>query len=186
MNLLLGLTGSVAAIKLPLLLSSIEESLPVVLTSTAEKFIKDVDINAPVYRDEDEWIVRAKGSANFLELEETGRPGVAYPGTLFALPELRDWCDVILIAPLDANSLEKIAHGMCDNLLTNIIRASIPHVASCPKIMVAPAMNTAMWQHPCTNDQLGILKSWGMRIIPPAEKLLACGDFGGFLCANVA
>jgi phosphopantothenoylcysteine decarboxylase len=79
-----------------------------------------------------------------------------------------------LIAPLDANTLAKCANGICDNLLTNVIRAwdfSKP-------IIVCPAMNTAMWDNPLTAAHLEKLRSLGYTIIPPQEKTLVCGDVG--------
>ena len=91
------------------------------MTQTAEKFLKDVEINLPVYRDEDEWTVDISRIYLWsLELEENGRFRVAYSSMWDSfLSQLRDWSNVILVAPLDANSLAKIAHGLCDNLLVS-------------------------------------------------------------------
>jgi phosphopantothenoylcysteine decarboxylase len=87
----------------------------------------------------------------------------------------------MLVAPLAANSLAKISHGFCDNLLTSIIRAwdwSNP-------MMLCPAMNTYMWDNKPTAEQITILKSWGAEIIAPIEKKLACNDIGMGAMAEV-
>ncbi|KAJ1499816.1 hypothetical protein HMI54_011373, partial [Coelomomyces lativittatus] len=89
--------------------------------------------------------------------------------------QLRNWADLLLIAPLSANTLGKIANGLCDNLLTCVLRAWDYRHKPC---LVAPAMNTAMYLHPITNIQLNLLTSWGIHIIPPISKKLACGEIG--------
>jgi phosphopantothenoylcysteine decarboxylase len=90
--------------------------------------------------------------------------------------DLRAWADILLIAPLSANSLGKIANGLCDNLLTSIVRAwDVKH----KPVLLAPAMNTHMWEHPFTARHLGQLQAeLGYHVIPPVSKLLACGDTG--------
>jgi len=90
--------------------------------------------------------------------------------------------DLLLIAPLDANTLAKLSNGMSDNLLTSVTRAW----DFSKKIYVAPAMNTKMWEHPVTSSQLGTLKSWGYEVIEPIEKMLACKTFGMGAMAEVS
>ncbi|XP_054071015.1 phosphopantothenoylcysteine decarboxylase isoform X4 [Rissa tridactyla] len=88
--------------------------------------------------------------------------------------ELRRWADLMLVAPLDANTLAKLANGICDNLLTCVIRAwdlSKP-------LLFCPAMNTAMWEHPITARQVEQLKGFGYTEIPCVVKKLVCGDEG--------
>ncbi|XP_012583954.1 PREDICTED: phosphopantothenoylcysteine decarboxylase isoform X2 [Condylura cristata] len=88
--------------------------------------------------------------------------------------DLRRWADLMLVAPLDANTLGKVASGICDNLLTCVIRAwdlSKP-------LLFCPAMNTAMWEHPITTQQVGQLKAFGYVEIPCVVKKLVCGDQG--------
>jgi phosphopantothenoylcysteine decarboxylase len=80
-----------------------------------------------------------------------------------------------LISPIDANTLGKMANGLCDNLLTCILRAWDP----LKKVVLAPAMNTAMWNHPITKQQISVIQSWGfVEIMYPISKKLACGDVG--------
>lgn len=80
--------------------------------------------------------------------------------------------DLVLIAPATANTIAKLAHGIADNMLTTTVLA-----CTCPRL-IAPAMNTAMYDNPATQDNLDILRDYGFEIIEPAEGLLACGDEG--------
>lgn len=80
--------------------------------------------------------------------------------------------DVILIAPATANIIAKLAHGIADDMLTTTVLAS-----SAPKI-IAPAMNTGMYENPVTLDNLKLLSKYGMDVIPPSTGRLACGDEG--------
>uniref|UniRef100_A0A8D0ESI6 Phosphopantothenoylcysteine decarboxylase n=1 Tax=Strix occidentalis caurina TaxID=311401 RepID=A0A8D0ESI6_STROC len=94
--------------------------------------------------------------------------------------ELRRWADLMLVAPLDANTLAKLANGICDNLLTCVIRAwdlSKP-------LLFCPAMNTAMWEHPITAQQVEQLKGFGYTEIPCVVKKLVCGDEGQSFCMS--
>ena len=88
--------------------------------------------------------------------------------------ELRKWADAFLVAPLSANTLGKLANGLCDNLLCCVARAwdfQRPFI-------VCPAMNTMMWDHPFTAKQLQCLQDIGCLCVEPRSKLLACGDYG--------
>ena len=80
--------------------------------------------------------------------------------------------DVIMVAPATANIIAKLAHGLADDMLTTTILAS-----HAPKL-VAPAMNTGMYENPVTQDNLALLKKYGMEVIEPAAGHLACGDEG--------
>ncbi|CAN0419932.1 unnamed protein product [Pylaiella littoralis] len=89
--------------------------------------------------------------------------------------ELRHWADMLLVAPLSANTMAKLANGLCDNLVTCVARAwDIKN----KYFVVAPAMNTQMWEHPMTERHLTSLKEMGVVVVPPASKVLACGDEG--------
>ena len=112
--------------------------------------------------------------------------------------ELRKWADIFAIAPLDANTLAKLAVGLCDNCLTCVWRAW----DTARPVVLAPAMNTLMWQHPFTRRHLRALaadagaghipahladdaliqqindRSPTLRIVGPITKALACGDTG--------
>lgn len=80
--------------------------------------------------------------------------------------------DIFLIAPATANTIAKVANGMADDMLTSVFLAS-----KCPKI-ICPAMNTAMYENPITQDNLEKCKKFGFKIFEPETGLLACGEIG--------
>lgn len=86
--------------------------------------------------------------------------------------ELAKRADLVLVAPATANVCAKLAHGFADDMLTTTILA-----CQCPK-MIAPAMNTRMFENPVTQDNLEILRKYGWTVIQPATGYLACGDTG--------
>jgi Phosphopantothenoylcysteine synthetase/decarboxylase len=114
--------------------------------------------------------------------------------------QLRDWADVAVLAPLSAHTLAKIATGLCDDTLTCVLRAwDFGHTRNKKgkPLVLAPAMNTAMWEHPLTRLQLetiqGFWKKGGrsmdgnclIRIVEPQVKTLACGEVGNGAMASV-
>jgi phosphopantothenoylcysteine decarboxylase len=198
-NVLLGVTGSVAAIKTPELYDELRRAghhVKVVATHAALYFfdpaaLGPADPRRPgrnpevVVLDEDEWPGR-----------EAGRRYERSDQVLHI--ELRRWADLLLVAPLDANTLAKLANGLADNCLTCVWRAwdrGRP-------VVLAPAMNTLMWEHPLTERHLrqlaadagaGMagadldltgLMAWinatcpQLRVVPPQSKRLACDDVG--------
>lgn len=96
--------------------------------------------------------------------------------------ELRKWADILVIAPCSANTLAKVALGLCDNLATCLLRAWDPE----KPLIIAPSMNTVMWEHPTTAEHLRKLELRGCQVLPPASKRLACGDVGRGALAPVA
>lgn len=171
MRVLFGVTGGVAAKLTPKMIRAIVEAgheIKVIATEKSFHFwdIKDIDSDIEVFVDTDEWVgeqyVKDKPIAHI---------------------ELRKWADVIVIAPLTANTLAKIANGLADNLLTCVMRAW--EVKTKP-IIIAPAMNTAMWEHPATSEHIQRLHRWHtMTIVGPISKTLACGDTGKGAMANI-
>lgn len=165
-RVLLCVTGSVAAIRSLRvfdLLQSIHcvSSVLIAATQPALHFLRsDPKFHAEsCLCDDDEWI-----SWNAL-----GDPVLHI--------ELRKWADVLVFAPLSANTLAKIAGGLCDNLVTSIARA---WPMGRKPFIVAPAMNTEMWKHPITERQLDTLQQaeFGVTVVEPVSKKLACGDTG--------
>lgn len=190
-RLLVCVTGSVAAIRTTDLIEKIGGKgyeLRMVLTRSADFFLPDwQSVNStdriPVFRDHDEW-------------PENGWNR----GDQVLHIELRRWADAMLIAPLDAHTLAKWSMGLADNLLSSVIRAWDFQ----KPVLFAPAMNTFMWDSAITRRQLAqiladleerpidlhkipsideIINSFSrlkkpVRIIPPVEKTLACGDQG--------
>ncbi|XP_033940478.1 phosphopantothenoylcysteine decarboxylase isoform X1 [Gymnodraco acuticeps] len=167
-RVLVGVTGSVAALKLPVLVSQLLQlsgvDIRVVTTEHAKHFYNPAEVSVKVYDDKDEWELWTQRSDPVLHIE------------------LRRWADLFVIAPLDANTLGKIANGICDNLLTCVVRA---WDTSRP-LLFCPAMNTAMWQHPITAQQVSRLTEFGYVEIPCIAKKLVCGDEGKGAMAEVS
>ena len=88
--------------------------------------------------------------------------------------DLADEADLLLIAPATANILAKLAHGIADDALTCIALALRPEA----KVLIAPAMNGRMWQHPATRKNVETLKARGVEFLGPDAGLLSCGYEG--------
>lgn len=86
--------------------------------------------------------------------------------------ELGQWADLMVVAPCTANTLAKLAHGLCDNALTAVYLA-----AKCP-VLIAPAMDVDMYAHPATQHNLQLLQSYGNTVLPTDEGFLASGLHG--------
>ena len=86
--------------------------------------------------------------------------------------DLARWADVFVVAPATANVLAKLALGLADDLLTTVA------LATRAPMLIAPAMNTVMWEHPATQQNLTTLVSRGAAVIDPAAGTLACGEVG--------
>ncbi len=156
-TILLGVTGGIAAYKAAALASALVKrraGVEVVMTEHATRFI------APL---------------TFEQL--TGRRCVVdtfdrnFPHQVEHIA-LADRADLVLIAPATANVCAKLAHGLADDMLTTTVLA-----CACPKL-IAPAMNTKMFENPVTQDNLDILRRYGWEVIAPASGRLACGAVG--------
>lgn len=178
-KVLLGATGSVAAIRVPDLYDELRRSgheVRIVATESSTYFFDPTRVAprpgggrdpAVVTLDSDEW----PG-----ERWERGDPVLHI--------ELRRWADLLLVAPLDAGTLAKFALGICDNCLTCVWRAW----DRARPIVLAPAMNTLMWDHPATSRHLEQIAADMDQVhwIGPIEKKLACDDVGLGAMAEVA
>lgn len=195
-NVLLGVTGSVAAIHTPELYRALKQAghqIKVVATAAACYFFDPAAIEP----------ISGKRNPQVMVLDEDEWPGQErgryYQRTDTVLHiELRRWAELLVIAPLDANTLTKLAYGMADNCLTCVARA---WDRGRPAIL-APAMNTLMWEHPATARQLRLLAEdyqagtpppnldlpalvdWlnlncpTLHVLYPQSKRLACDDIG--------
>lgn len=129
-----------------------------ITTKNAKHFIErsEMPVEVPILDDDNEWQMWSKRDDPVLHIE------------------LGKWADLMLLAPLDANTLAKMATGVCDNLLLCTTRAWNFE----KPLFFCPAMNTRMWEHPITNQQIEILKQWGHIEIKCIAKKLMCGDIG--------
>lgn len=152
------MSASVAVIRAPNLAERLLDlgEVTAIVTERAKHFLGSLPAGVRLLTDADEWS----------QWSQLGDPVLHI--------ELRRWADLFLIAPASADCLAKLAGGICDNLLYSVARAwdySRP-------ILVAPAMNTLMWEHPATSRDLGTLRGWGAEVIDPVAKKLACEDVG--------
>jgi phosphopantothenoylcysteine decarboxylase/phosphopantothenate--cysteine ligase len=156
-RILIGITGSIAAYKIPLLIRLLKKSgaeIKVVMTEAATDFVTPLTISTlsefPVFIDPFD---RRTGSWN-------------------SHIELGNWADLFLIAPVSANTLAKMAMGNADNLLMTTYLA-----ARCP-VFYAPAMDLDMYKHPTTHRNIEVIRTYGHRLIEPREGELASGLCG--------
>ncbi|MBI3410689.1 MAG: phosphopantothenoylcysteine decarboxylase [Planctomycetes bacterium] len=191
-NVLLGVTGSVAAIHTPLLFDALSKAGHEVKIVATKPSLYFFDVTA-IASDS------GRRNRNAVVLDEDEWPGEGYQrGDAVLHIELRRWAEILVIAPLDANTLAKFACGLADNCLTCVWRAW-DHARP---VMLAPAMNTLMWEHPVTarhfrqlaadfgliaadsSLDLDASLAWineakiGITIVPPISKRLACDDVG--------
>lgn len=185
-HLLLAASGSVATIKIANIINGLAThsnlSIRLVLTKSAEHFLSGQSHEQPTLA-----AVRRMPNVDgiYTDVAEWTRPWTR--GSPILHIELRRWADLLMVVPLSANTMAKMVAGICDNLALSVIRAwdtdgSIDGKKK--KIIVAPAMNTAMYKHPVTAKHLKILREdWGgehgwVEILQPISKELACGDVG--------
>lgn len=156
-KILIMMSGSIAGFKVCALISKLiqgQADVRTVATSSALKFIGPATL---------------EGLTGHQVYSETFDPGAA-----MAHIDLIRWADLILLAPATANTLNKMASGIGDDLLTTLFLA---HDFKKP-FLVAPAMNSAMYQHPITQDSIEKLSNLGLKILESATGMLACGETG--------
>jgi phosphopantothenoylcysteine decarboxylase len=158
-NIVLGVTGSIAAYKAADLTSQLAKqdcAVRVVMTGDALRFITPLAFKT---------LSRHPVVTDLYDEEEGWKPTHI---------KLADEADLLLIAPATANVLAKLAHGLADDALTCIALALNPKA----KILLAPAMNGKMWLHSATQQNVATLKSRGAEFIGPEEGMLSCGYEG--------
>ena len=156
-TVLLGVTGGIAAYKAAYLTSALVKlhaSVEVVMTRNATEFIAPLTFE--------------QLTGNKVMVDTFDRNFVHQVEHI----ALADRTDLVMIAPATANVCAKLAHGLADDMLTTTVLA-----CTCPKL-IAPAMNTHMYENPVTQDNLDILRRYGWEVIAPASGRLACGAVG--------
>lgn len=157
-NILLGVTGGIAAYKSAELirtLKKLDANVQVVMTPAAEAFITPLTLQA-----------LSGNPVRHSLLDPTAEAGMGHI-------ELARWADLIVIAPASADFLARLAHGFANDLLSTVCLA-----ATCP-IAVAPAMNQAMWHNLVTQSNMAIIESFNhIAVYGPAAGEQACGDVG--------
>ena len=156
-TVLLGITGGIAAYKAAYLASALVKlhaSVEVVMTRNATEFIAPLTFE--------------QLTGNKVMVDTFDRNFVHQVEHI----ALADRTDLVMIAPATANVCAKLAHGLADDMLTTTVLA-----CTCPKL-IAPAMNTHMYENPVTQDNLDILRRYGWEVIAPASGRLACGAVG--------
>ena len=156
-TVLLGVTGGIAAYKAAALASALVKqhaSVEVVMTEHATKFIAPLTFE--------------QLTGNRVSVDTFDRNFVHQVEHI----SLARRSDLVMIAPATANVCAKLAHGIADDMLTTTVLA-----CRCPKL-IAPAMNTNMFENPVTQDNLETLRRYGWEVIAPASGRLACGDVG--------
>ena len=158
-NIVLGVTGSIAAYKAAELASRLAKegaSVHVVMTADALRFITPLAFKT---------LSRHPVVTDLYDEEEGWKPTHI---------RLADEADLLLIAPATANNIAKLASGLADDALTCIALA----LNTRAKMLLAPAMNGKMWLHPATQANVATLKSRGVEFIGPEEGMLSCGYEG--------
>jgi phosphopantothenoylcysteine decarboxylase/phosphopantothenate--cysteine ligase len=156
-KIILGITGSIAAYKAAFLLRLLMKEgaeVQVILTPAGKEFITPVTLSA------------LSGRPVLGSFFEKG------DGTWHSHVDLGIWADLMLIAPASANTLAKMATGVCDNLLLTTYLS-----AKCP-VFIAPAMDLDMFAHPATQKNIETLQEWGCKVIEPGTGVLASGLHG--------
>lgn len=156
-NVLLGITGSIAAYRAAEIASQLTKhgcSVTAIMTADAQEFITVLTLQT---------LTRNPVVTSLYDEKQSWRPGHI---------QLADSADLLLIAPATANVLAKLAAGLAGDALTAIA------LATRAPILHAPAMNGHMWEHPATQRNVETLRAWGHHFIGPDEGMLACGYEG--------
>ena len=156
-HIVLGVTGSIAAFKIASLASMLKKQgadVTVIMTQNATNFINPITFES------------LTGNKCLVDtFDRNFQHSVEHVS-------LAKQTDVVMVAPASANVIAKAAHGIADDMLTTTLLA-----CRCPKIFAA-AMNTRMYQNPVVQDNMELLRHYGMEVVNPATGYLACGDTG--------
>jgi phosphopantothenoylcysteine decarboxylase/phosphopantothenate--cysteine ligase len=171
MRVTVGVTGGIAAYKAAELVRAlVRQSIEVhvVMTEAACRFIQPLTFAS------------LTGHKVITGLWEDASAGTtSYDSSIEHIAEAK-WADALVVAPATANILAKFAHGIADDFLSTL------YLATQAPVLVAPAMNVNMWQHPATQANLETLRQRGVKVIEPGVGELACGDVGAGRMAEPA
>ena len=169
MKILLGVTGGIAAYKAAELVRSLQQrgvDVQIAMTASAEEFIRPLTFAAlsghPVLGSL--WQPDTQSSDADFDIEHIA---------------IAQQIDALVIAPCTANTLAKLANGLADDLISTV------YLATRSPVLIAPAMNVTMWNHPATQGNLRTLEARGAQIVAPGSGYLACGMTGGGRLAEV-
>ncbi len=171
MRVTVGVSGGIAAYKAAELVRNLQRAgaeVRVVMTEAACRFVQPLTFAA---------LTGYKVLTNLWETS-AGDPAAQQNG-IDHIAEAQ-WLDALVVAPATANTLAKFAHGIADDFLSTM------YLATTVPVLVAPAMNVNMWNHPATQANLEVLRQRGVRIIEPGSGELACGMVGAGRMAEPA
>ncbi len=164
MRVIVAVSGGIAAYKAAELVRALQRQaleVRVVMTEAACKFVQPLTFAALTGHK----VVTSLWDDGGATENSNGQNGIEHIGEA-------QWADALVVAPATANILAKFAHGIADDFLTTM------YLATPAQVIVAPAMNVNMWEHPATQANLEILRQRGVRIIEPGTGELACGMVG--------
>jgi phosphopantothenoylcysteine decarboxylase/phosphopantothenate--cysteine ligase len=168
MRVVLGVSGGVAAYKAAELVRRLQQErlkVQVVMTRHAQEFVAPLTFAALTGQKVITSMFGGEAPANV----ESAIEHIAVAQSL----------DVLIVAPATANTLAKLARGVADDFLTTL------YLATTAPVIVAPAMNVNMWDHPATQENVALLRARGVRVVSPDEGYLACGMTGAGRLAGV-
>ncbi|MCW5719754.1 MAG: bifunctional phosphopantothenoylcysteine decarboxylase/phosphopantothenate--cysteine ligase CoaBC [Devosia sp.] len=155
-NILIAVTGSISAYKIADVVSTLTKTghqVQCILTESAQHFVTPLVL---------ETLSGRKVASDLFGPDISGTEHI----------DLARWADLFVVAPASANTIAKLALGLADDLLTTVA------LATTAPMLIAPAMNTKMWEHPATQEHLETLRQRGAGFVDPAAGVLACGEVG--------
>jgi phosphopantothenoylcysteine decarboxylase/phosphopantothenate--cysteine ligase len=168
MRVTVGVSGGIAAYKAAELVRALQRhalEVHVVMTAAAGKFVQPLTFAALTGHKVITSMWDDSGTGDTAYGDSSEQNGIEHIGEA-------QWADALVVAPATANILAKFAHGVADDFLTTM------YLATTAPVLVAPAMNVNMWEHPATQANLEILRQRGVRVVEPGTGDLACGMVG--------
>jgi phosphopantothenoylcysteine decarboxylase/phosphopantothenate--cysteine ligase len=165
MKVMVGVSGGIAAYKAAEVVRALQRQaleVRVVMTEAAQKFVQPLTFAA---------LTGHKVTTSLWPQSEDGSSDAGFDSSIEHIAEAQ-WADALVVAPATAGILAKFAHGMADDFLTTM------YLATTAPVLVAPAMNVNMWEHPATQANMELLRQRGVRVIEPGSGPLACGMVG--------